>query len=261
MIQSNSCLYTTIVRLKNRVSSAKSLLISMLLPPHPKFQTPHLSKCGFMPVVVWMSPSIHDTVKFISLYNHCEDIKQSFTWWTNILTAMTISMILPTHPKSNKPDLSKWGFMPVVVWMSPSIHDTVKFMSLHNHCEATDHSFTWYIKHSNIYDHFHASAPTPQIHEPSPIQMGFHAPVVWMSPYIHDTDKFMSLHNHCEATEHSFTWYIKHLDSYDHFHASAPTPQIPKPWPIQMWFHAWSEWSHPSMIQANSCLYTTIVRI
>ena len=42
-----------------------------------------------------------------------------------------------SHPKSLNIDLPKPDFMPVVVWMSLSIHASGKLMSLYNHCETT----------------------------------------------------------------------------------------------------------------------------
>ena len=63
-----------------------------------------------------------------------------------------------------------------------------------------------------------------------------------------DKDKHMSLYIHCEATEQSFTWYIKYSNSCEHFHTYTPTLQIFKSWP-----NPWKE--------ASSSSYITIIRL
>ena len=95
--------------------------------------------------------------------------------------------------------------------------------------------------------------PPPPLNPKSwPIQSDFTLVMIWTSPSIHDNDndkgKHMSLYIHCEATEQSFTWYIKYSNSCDHFHTYTPTLQIFKSWP-----NPWKE--------ASSSPYITIIRL
>ena len=109
---------------------------------------------------------------------------------SNNIASLTIFMCVSRFPKVPKPqniDLSKPGFMPVMVWISPPIPDSGKYVSLYKHYEAIEHSSTWYIIYSSSYDHVHASTPTPESHDFNLSKPPFMPVVVWMSPSIPDS--------------------------------------------------------------------------
>jgi len=81
----------------------------------------------------------------MSLYNYCEATVQSFIWWITYSSSYDNYHVFTPTPKSLNIDLPRPDFMPVVVWMSLSIHASGKCMSLYNHCEITVQSFTWWI--------------------------------------------------------------------------------------------------------------------
>ena len=75
--------------------------------------------------------------------NTSEMIVIFFDVWNNV-APLTISMHVPRFseiPKSENLDLWKLGSMSVIIWMSRSIHDSGKFMSLYNHCEVYSTEF------------------------------------------------------------------------------------------------------------------------
>jgi len=170
-----------------------------------------------------MRPSIHDQGNFISLYNYFGATEQSFIWCIKYSSSYNYFCVSTPTPKSQNLGLYKWTCMPVMVWMSPSIHDEGKCMSIYDNYKVTEQSVTWYFKYSSSCCNFYDSTLTPQIQNQGLSKPDFTPVVVWVSSSIHDKDKVKSLHNHCEATEQSLTKCIKYSKSYDYFHASTPT--------------------------------------
>ena len=85
-----------------------------------------LTQSDVTPVVVWMRPSIHDKGKCMSLYNYCEATEQSFNWYFKHSSSYDYFYVYIPPPESQNLGLYKRTFMPVMVWMSPSIHDEGK---------------------------------------------------------------------------------------------------------------------------------------
>ena len=215
----------------------------MLLPPPPSTPNLGLSKPDFTLVMIWMSPSIHDNDndknKHMSLYIHCEATEQSFTWYFKYSSSYDYFYVYILPPESQNLGLYKQTFMPVMVWMSPSIHDEGKCMSIYDNYKVTEQSSPWYFKYSSSYCNLYTSTLAPKskiLAYPSHISRQLWSE--WAHPSIHYKGKCMSLHNHCEAVEQSLTKCIKYSSSYNHFHDSTLTLQIPKSWPNPIRCHA-----------------------